>query len=46
MIESIPGASELVAEGRLTMIRVLLITLGTRDDLAYAMELPGIFPDP
>ncbi|MFF0543879.1 TetR/AcrR family transcriptional regulator [Nocardia thailandica] len=44
-----PGADpepDLVAEGRLTMIRVLLITLGTRDDLAYAMELPGIFPDP
>ncbi|MFC6012089.1 TetR/AcrR family transcriptional regulator [Nocardia lasii] len=35
----------LASEARLTMIRVLLVTLGTRDDLAYAMELPGIFPD-
>ncbi|MFD4434243.1 TetR/AcrR family transcriptional regulator [Nocardia sp. NPDC058497] len=33
------------SEARVTMIRVLLVTLGTRDDLAYAMELPGIFPD-
>ncbi|QIS13264.1 TetR/AcrR family transcriptional regulator [Nocardia arthritidis] len=37
--------AEIVAAARLTMIRVLLTTLGTRDDLAYAMELPGIFAD-
>lgn len=36
----------LATEARITMIRVLLVTLGTRDDLAYAMELPGLFPDP
>ncbi|MFC4373809.1 TetR/AcrR family transcriptional regulator [Nocardia halotolerans] len=36
----------LATEARVTMIRVLLVTLGTRDDLAYAMELPGLFPDP
>ncbi|WP_406229732.1 TetR/AcrR family transcriptional regulator [Nocardia sp. NBC_01009] len=36
--------SETVAAARLTMIRVLLTTLGTRVDLEYAMELPGIFP--
>ncbi|GAD85621.1 TetR/AcrR family transcriptional regulator [Nocardia asteroides] len=35
----------LASEARITMIRVLLVTLGTRDDLAYAMELPGLFPD-
>ncbi|MEV0433349.1 TetR/AcrR family transcriptional regulator [Nocardia sp. NPDC050413] len=35
----------LVSEARVTMIRILLVTLGTRDDLAYAMELPGLFPD-
>ncbi|MET9212913.1 MULTISPECIES: TetR/AcrR family transcriptional regulator [unclassified Nocardia] len=34
------------SEARITMIRVLLVTLGTRDDLAYAMELPGLFPEP
>ncbi|GGN67628.1 TetR/AcrR family transcriptional regulator [Nocardia rhizosphaerihabitans] len=33
------------SEARVTMIRVLLVTLGTRDDLAYAMELPGLFRD-
>lgn len=36
----------LTTEARITMIRILLVTLGTRDDLAYAMELPGLFPDP
>ncbi|MEV6558938.1 TetR/AcrR family transcriptional regulator [Nocardia sp. NPDC051756] len=42
-----PGSEpdpETVAAGRLTMIRVLLTTLGTRTDLEYAMQLPGIFP--
>ncbi|ASF06642.1 putative transcriptional regulator [Nocardia brasiliensis NBRC 14402] len=42
-----PGAEPdpaTVAEARLTMIRVLLTTLGTRTDLAYALDLPGIFP--
>ncbi|MGS2804900.1 TetR/AcrR family transcriptional regulator [Nocardia sp. MW-W600-9] len=34
------------SEARITMIRVLLVTMGTRDDLAYAMELPGLFPEP
>ncbi|MFC4128720.1 TetR/AcrR family transcriptional regulator [Nocardia rhizosphaerae] len=38
-------APDLVSEARLTMIRMLLVTLGTKDDLAYAMELPGLFPD-
>ncbi|WP_405165191.1 TetR/AcrR family transcriptional regulator [Nocardia sp. NBC_01499] len=37
---------ETVAAARLTMIRVLLTTLGTRTDLEYAMNLPGIFPAP
>jgi AcrR family transcriptional regulator len=36
--------TEMVAAARLTMIRVLLTTLGTRVDLEYAMTLPGIFP--
>ncbi|WP_433205916.1 TetR/AcrR family transcriptional regulator [Nocardia sp. CA-107356] len=36
--------AETVAAARLTMIRVLLTTLGTRADLEYAMTLPGIFP--
>ncbi|MFQ6392753.1 hypothetical protein ACLMAJ_04820 [Nocardia sp. KC 131] len=36
--------TETVAAARLTMIRVLLTTLGTRVDLEYAMTLPGIFP--
>ncbi|GGK38047.1 TetR/AcrR family transcriptional regulator [Nocardia camponoti] len=35
----------LTAEARLVMIRVLLVTLGTRDDLAYAMELPGLIAE-
>ncbi|WP_280348705.1 TetR/AcrR family transcriptional regulator [Nocardia neocaledoniensis] len=38
-------APDLVTEARVTMIRILLVTLGTKDDLAYAMELPGLFPD-
>lgn len=43
-----PGAEpdpEVVAEARLTMIRVLLTTLGTRTDLEYALGLPGLFPE-
>ncbi|MET7768832.1 TetR/AcrR family transcriptional regulator [Nocardia sp. NPDC005366] len=46
--EAGPGAEpapDIVAEARLTMIRVLLSTLGTRADLEYALELPGLFPD-
>ncbi|MBF6335387.1 TetR/AcrR family transcriptional regulator [Nocardia abscessus] len=42
-----PGAepdAETVAAARLTMIRVLLTTLGTRVDLEYALTLPTIFP--
>ncbi|MBF6440331.1 TetR/AcrR family transcriptional regulator [Nocardia cyriacigeorgica] len=42
-----PGSepdSETVAAARVTMIRVVLATLGNTDDLNYAMELPGIFP--
>lgn len=33
-----------VAEARLTMIRVVLATLGNTADFRYAMELPGLFP--
>ncbi|WP_327151310.1 TetR/AcrR family transcriptional regulator [Nocardia sp. NBC_01329] len=33
-----------VAAARLTMIRVVLATLGNTDDVHYAMSLPGIFP--
>lgn len=33
-----------VSAARMTMIRVVLATLGTIDDFYYAMELPGIFP--
>ncbi|MFI9503029.1 TetR/AcrR family transcriptional regulator [Nocardia sp. NPDC052566] len=36
--------AETVAAARITMIRVLLTTLGTRADLTYALELPGLFP--
>ncbi|TLF73156.1 TetR/AcrR family transcriptional regulator [Nocardia cyriacigeorgica] len=42
-----PGSEpdpETVAAARVTMIRVVLATLGNTDDLTYAMELPGIFP--
>ncbi|WP_280236651.1 TetR/AcrR family transcriptional regulator [Nocardia cyriacigeorgica] len=42
-----PGSEpdpETVAAARVTMIRVVLATLGNTDDLNYAMELPGIFP--
>ncbi|MGK8512703.1 TetR/AcrR family transcriptional regulator [Nocardia asiatica] len=42
-----PGAepdAETVAAARLTMIRVLLTTLGTRVDVEYALTLPTIFP--
>jgi AcrR family transcriptional regulator len=42
-----PGAepdADTVAAARLTMIRVLLTTLGTRVDLEYALTLPAIFP--
>ncbi|MBP0645147.1 TetR/AcrR family transcriptional regulator, partial [Mycobacterium tuberculosis] len=35
---------DVLAPARLTMIRVLLTTLGTRADLEYALELPWIFP--
>lgn len=41
-----PGAEpdpETVAAARLTMIRVLLTTLGTRADLEYALRLPELF---
>ncbi len=44
-----PGAEpdpETVAAARLTMIRVVLTTLGNTDDVRYALELPGIFPAP
>ncbi|MGW5381609.1 TetR/AcrR family transcriptional regulator [Nocardia sp. NPDC003963] len=37
-------APETVAAARLTMIRVVLATLGNTDDVHYAMSLPGIFP--
>lgn len=33
-----------VADARLTMIRVVLATLGNTADLRYAMGLPGLFP--
>lgn len=33
-----------VAEARLTMIRVVLATLGNTADFRYAMGLPGLFP--
>ncbi|BDU06285.1 TetR/AcrR family transcriptional regulator [Nocardia cyriacigeorgica] len=42
-----PGSEpdpDTVAAARVTMIRVVLATLGNTDDLTYAMELPGIFP--
>ncbi|MGI5218180.1 TetR/AcrR family transcriptional regulator [Nocardia sp. CA-290969] len=42
-----PGAEPdpaMVAAARLTMIRVVLATLGNTADLGYAMELPGLFP--
>lgn len=42
-----PGAepdADTVAAARLTMIRVLLTTLGTRTDLQYALTLETIFP--
>ncbi|WP_069166280.1 TetR/AcrR family transcriptional regulator [Nocardia altamirensis] len=42
-----PGAepdAETVAAARLTMIRVLLTTLGTRADVEYALDLPDLFP--
>ncbi|WP_039798614.1 TetR/AcrR family transcriptional regulator [Nocardia araoensis] len=42
-----PGAepdADTVAAARLTMIRVLLTTLGTRADVEYALTLPTIFP--
>ncbi|MEU1993830.1 MULTISPECIES: TetR/AcrR family transcriptional regulator [Nocardia] len=42
-----PGAepdADTVAAARLTMIRVLLTTLGTRVDVEYALTLPAIFP--
>ncbi|GGL01375.1 TetR/AcrR family transcriptional regulator [Nocardia jinanensis] len=35
---------ETVAAARLTMIRVVLATLGNTDDVHYAMSLPGFFP--
>ncbi|MGW4366375.1 TetR/AcrR family transcriptional regulator [Nocardia takedensis] len=38
--------TETVAAARLTMIRVLLTTLGTRADVEYALTLPGLFPEP
>ncbi|WP_040790465.1 TetR/AcrR family transcriptional regulator [Nocardia paucivorans] len=44
-----PGAEpdpETVAAARVTMIRVVLATLGNTDDVRYALELPGIFPTP
>ncbi|MBH0774773.1 TetR/AcrR family transcriptional regulator [Nocardia bovistercoris] len=47
--EAGPGAQpdpETVAAARLTMIRVLLTTLGTRADVEYALEVPGLFPPP
>ena len=42
-----PGAEpdpDTIAAARTTMIRVVLATLGTIDDVHYAMNLPGIFP--
>ncbi|WP_028476800.1 TetR/AcrR family transcriptional regulator [Nocardia sp. CNY236] len=36
--------AEIVAAARLTMIRVLLTTLGTRSDVTYALTLPAVFP--
>ncbi|MEU1547725.1 TetR/AcrR family transcriptional regulator [Nocardia sp. NPDC005745] len=44
---TVPGAepdADTVAAARLTMIRVLLTTLGTRVDVEYALTLPAIFP--
>lgn len=35
---------ETVSAARLTMIRVVVATLGNSDDMHYAMSLPGIFP--
>ncbi|WP_083884126.1 TetR/AcrR family transcriptional regulator [Nocardia higoensis] len=37
-------APEVVDAARLTMIRFLLPVLGTRADLQYALDLPGMFP--
>ncbi|MGW4067014.1 TetR/AcrR family transcriptional regulator [Nocardia grenadensis] len=42
-----PGSEpdpDTVAAARLTMIRVVLATLGNTGDVQYAMGLPGIFP--
>ncbi|MFC8530374.1 TetR/AcrR family transcriptional regulator [Nocardia sp. NPDC057227] len=45
---SAPGSEPepaVVDEARLTMIRVLLTTLGTRADLEYALTVPGLLRD-
>ncbi|MBF6239479.1 TetR/AcrR family transcriptional regulator [Nocardia otitidiscaviarum] len=34
---------EAIAEARLTMIRGVLVTLGRREDVEYALTVPGIF---
>ncbi len=34
---------EAVVEARLTMIRGVLVTLGRREDVEYALTLPGVF---
>ncbi|GAB4586693.1 TetR/AcrR family transcriptional regulator [Nocardia sp. IFM 10818] len=34
-----------IAAARLTMIRTVLVTLGRREDLEYALTLPGLFTD-
>ncbi|MGV9820632.1 TetR/AcrR family transcriptional regulator [Nocardia xishanensis] len=43
-----PGAepdAQTVDAARLTMIRVLLTTLGTRADIEYALDIPNLFPE-
>lgn len=37
--------ADTVAEARLTMIRVLLTTLGTRTDIEYALTIPNLFAE-
>lgn len=46
--DSAPGSEPdpaVVGEARLTMIRVLLTTLGTRADIEYALTVPGLLRD-
>ncbi|MFR9750074.1 TetR/AcrR family transcriptional regulator [Nocardia sp. 004] len=40
----IESDTETVAAARLTMIRVLITLLGSKDDMEYALTMPSIFP--